>query len=83
MEIWNHGIVFKLQDIRSDQRHLIILNEVFEDFIQFHGDRNYGDDAAIVGGIALFESMPDYNYWSSTWKRYERKCKTQLRNASS
>ncbi len=26
--------------------------------MQLHGDRNYGDDAAIVGGIASFESIP-------------------------
>ena len=31
---------------------------MFEDFIQLHGDRTYGDDAAIVGGIASFESTP-------------------------
>ncbi|AXH99451.1 acetyl-CoA carboxylase carboxyltransferase subunit alpha [Sporosarcina sp. PTS2304] len=28
---------------------------LFEDFIEFHGDRNFGDDEAIVGGIASFE----------------------------
>ncbi|MCU0822590.1 MAG: acetyl-CoA carboxylase carboxyltransferase subunit alpha [Spirochaetes bacterium] len=28
------------------------------DFIQFHGDRFYLDDAAIVGGIGLFEGIP-------------------------
>lgn len=28
------------------------INTVFEDFIEFHGDRRYGDDGAIVGGIA-------------------------------
>ena len=26
--------------------------------MQLHGDRAYGDDAAIVGGIASFESIP-------------------------
>ncbi|PIC65249.1 acetyl-CoA carboxylase carboxyl transferase subunit alpha [Sporosarcina sp. P13] len=31
---------------------------LFEDFIEFHGDRNFGDDEAIVGGIASFEEMP-------------------------
>ena len=28
------------------------------DFIELHGDRLYGDDAAIIGGIALFEGRP-------------------------
>ncbi|MGO1058861.1 acetyl-CoA carboxylase carboxyl transferase subunit alpha [Planococcus sp. FY231025] len=31
---------------------------VFEDFIELHGDRLYGDDEAIVGGIAMFEGTP-------------------------
>jgi len=28
---------------------------LFDDFIELHGDRMYGDDAAIVGGLARFE----------------------------
>ena len=28
---------------------------LFEEFIEFHGDRNLGDDAAICGGIAYFQ----------------------------
>lgn len=28
------------------------------DFMELHGDRLYGDDAAIIGGIALFEGRP-------------------------
>jgi len=28
---------------------------LFEDFVELHGDRLYGDDAAIVGGLARFE----------------------------
>ena len=31
---------------------------LFDRFIEFHGDRLYGDDAAIVGGIAYFNSTP-------------------------
>lgn len=34
------------------------INAIFEDFIEFHGDRNFGDDEAIVGGIASFEGQP-------------------------
>lgn len=29
-----------------------------ENFIELHGDRTFGDDAAILGGIALFEEQP-------------------------
>lgn len=34
------------------------VHEIFNDFIELHGDRNFGDDAAIVGGIASFEGTP-------------------------
>ena len=29
-----------------------------ENFIELHGDRTFGDDAAILGGIAIFEGQP-------------------------
>ena len=31
---------------------------MFKDFIEFHGDRYFGDDSAIVGGIAYFGGQP-------------------------
>lgn len=31
---------------------------IFDDFIELHGDRLYGDDPAIVGGIASLEGRP-------------------------
>jgi len=31
---------------------------MFSDFRELHGDRNYGDDAAIVGGLARFNGQP-------------------------
>ena len=34
------------------------LERVFTDFNELHGDRAYGDDPAIVGGLARFEGMP-------------------------
>jgi acetyl-CoA carboxylase carboxyl transferase subunit alpha len=30
------------------------IGEIFRDFLEFHGDRSFGDDRAIVGGFALF-----------------------------
>lgn len=30
----------------------------FSDFLELHGDRAYGDDGAIVGGIATFNGIP-------------------------
>jgi len=34
------------------------LNGVFTDFIELHGDRLFGDDHAIVGGLARLEGRP-------------------------
>lgn len=34
------------------------INEIFEDFIELHGDRNFGDDKAIIGGIAILDGKP-------------------------
>lgn len=31
---------------------------MFQDFTEFHGDRLYGDDPAIIGGIAYFKERP-------------------------
>lgn len=31
---------------------------LFEDFIELHGDRNFADDEAIIGGIASFDNKP-------------------------
>lgn len=34
------------------------IKNTFEDFIELHGDRYFGEDEAIVGGIAVFEGRP-------------------------
>ena len=34
------------------------IHGIFEDFMEFHGDRYFGDDGAIVGGIATFQGTP-------------------------
>ncbi len=31
---------------------------IFEDWIELHGDRSYGDDMAVIGGIASFKGIP-------------------------
>lgn len=33
------------------------VKEIFSDFIELHGDRNYGDDEALVGGIASIDGQ--------------------------
>ena len=34
------------------------INALFDEFIEFHGDRYFKDDGAIVGGVAMFHGMP-------------------------
>ncbi len=50
----------KLQIARHPQRPTTLdyINEIFDSFIEFHGDRLYGDDLAIVGGIGKLDGLP-------------------------
>jgi acetyl-CoA carboxylase carboxyl transferase subunit alpha len=34
------------------------ISRVFEDFDELHGDRHFGDDAAIIGGVARLDGKP-------------------------
>ena len=34
------------------------VNAIFENFTELHGDRNFGDDQAQIGGLAFFEGKP-------------------------
>lgn len=34
------------------------IDNIFDDFIEFHGDRNFGDDKAIIEGIAEISGKP-------------------------
>ncbi|OKL38322.1 acetyl-CoA carboxylase carboxyl transferase subunit alpha [Domibacillus mangrovi] len=34
------------------------ISHLFEDFFELHGDRTYGDDAAIVAGVAKYHGTP-------------------------
>jgi acetyl-CoA carboxylase carboxyl transferase subunit alpha len=37
---------------------LEIINHIAENFLELHGDRAFGDDAALVGGIGLLDGRP-------------------------
>jgi len=37
---------------------LDVVNLLFEDWVELHGDRLFGDDKAIVGGLARFDGAP-------------------------
>ena len=34
------------------------IREIFDDFTEFHGDRFFADDGAVIGGIASFCGIP-------------------------
>ncbi|WP_102026798.1 acetyl-CoA carboxylase carboxyl transferase subunit alpha [Salirhabdus sp. Marseille-P4669] len=55
LEPWN-----RVQMARHPGRPTTIdyINEIFTDFIELHGDRLYGDDEAIVGGIGKYHGRP-------------------------
>lgn len=36
----------------------IFIDKIFENFTEFHGDRRYGDDPAIIGGIGTLYGFP-------------------------
>ena len=50
--------VVKLARDSSRPSGLDYINNIFKSFIQLHGDRRFGDDPAIVGGIAMLNGMP-------------------------
>ena len=35
-----------------------VIDALFQDFTEFHGDRFFGDDPAIMGGLAFFNGLP-------------------------
>ena len=48
---WDHVLLSRQADRATA---LDYIQSVFDDFMEFHGDRYFGDDGAIVGGIASF-----------------------------
>src|SRR5699024_3519616 len=50
----------RVQMARHQERPTTLdyIEKIFTDFIEFHGDRLYGDDEAIVSGIAYYKDEP-------------------------
>ena len=55
IDAWDRVILSRMTERPTG---LDYINELFDDFIELHGDRYYGDDGAIVGGIGWFCNMP-------------------------
>jgi acetyl-CoA carboxylase carboxyl transferase subunit alpha len=56
----NLTVAHKIQIAKFPQRPTTLdyIQEIFTDYVEFHGDRLFGDDLAIVGGIAKFNGIP-------------------------
>src|SRR5690625_2659140 len=52
---WNRVQIARHQARPSTLDYIHLL---FDDFIEFHGDRFYGDDKAIVAGVAFYHNHP-------------------------
>ncbi|PTG54386.1 acetyl-CoA carboxylase carboxyl transferase subunit alpha [Staphylococcus chromogenes] len=52
---WDRVQIARLQERPTT---LDYISHIFEDFIEFHGDRNFRDDPAIIGGLAFFNGIP-------------------------
>ncbi|GEK30109.1 acetyl-coenzyme A carboxylase carboxyl transferase subunit alpha [Kurthia zopfii] len=54
LEAWD-----RVQIARHQQRptSLDYIHAIFDEFIELHGDRNYGDDEALIGGIASIDGQ--------------------------
>jgi acetyl-CoA carboxylase carboxyl transferase subunit alpha len=48
----------KLVRLQERPTSLDYIKRLVKDFIEFHGDRFYGDDSSIIGGIGIFEGIP-------------------------
>ncbi len=54
MNAWDRVLRARKKDRPTS---LDYINEIFEDFMEFHGDRVFSDDLAIVGGLARLGDM--------------------------
>ncbi|SHG38394.1 acetyl-CoA carboxylase carboxyltransferase subunit alpha [Thermosyntropha lipolytica DSM 11003] len=52
---WEKVVLSRQVDRPSCRQYI---EEIFTDFVELHGDRTFGDDKAIIGGIAFFEGIP-------------------------
>lgn len=52
---WQRVQIARLTERPTTQDYIHYL---FEDFIELHGDRNFRDDPAIIGGIARYKGQP-------------------------
>lgn len=52
---WDKVNLARSQDRPSAKQYI---DRIFDNFLEFHGDRNYADDPAVIGGIASLDGKP-------------------------
>lgn len=48
----------KIARLNSRPTGIDYIEHIFTNFIELHGDRRFGDDSAIVGGVAILNKLP-------------------------
>lgn len=52
---WDRVQISRMKDRPTGEDYI---NTLFTDFVEFHGDRYFKDDKAVIGGVARFKGMP-------------------------
>lgn len=55
MSAWDKVVIARHKDRPTGSFYI---ENIFNDFIELHGDRYFGDDNAIIGGIGFLEGIP-------------------------
>ena len=55
MSAWDKVVIARHKDRPTGAFYI---ENIFSDFIELHGDRNFGDDNAVIGGIGFLEGIP-------------------------
>ena len=55
MSAWDKVVIARHKDRPTGAFYI---ENIFSDFIELHGDRHFGDDNAVIGGIGFLEGIP-------------------------
>ena len=55
MSAWDKVVIARHKDRPTGACYI---ENIFSDFIELHGDRHFGDDNAVIGGIGFLEGIP-------------------------
>ena len=52
-----------------------IINNIFTDFLEMHGDKLFADDAAVIGGVGFLEGITVTINWQQKGVEHREKVK--------